>query len=62
MNGRVCHARVMSNDRDLVEVYIMYQVWPLSEGWTVGEIVRPRMSLKRAFLGRCHCCESCLCC
>jgi hypothetical protein len=52
MNGRVCHARVMSNDRDLVEEYIVYQVWSLSGGWTVGEIVRRRMPLKSAFLGR----------
>jgi hypothetical protein len=33
-------ARVMSSSRDLVEEYISYQVWPLSAGWTVGEVVR----------------------
>lgn len=43
------HARVMSIGRDLVEEYIAYQVWPLRGGWTVGEVMRRRMSLKSAF-------------
>lgn len=48
----LCHARVMSGGRDLVEEYIAYQLWPLSVGWTVGEVVRQRMPLKSAFLGK----------
>lgn len=35
----LCRVRVMSSDRDLVEEYIEYQVWPLSGYWTVSEVV-----------------------
>lgn len=42
-------ARVVSSGRDLVEDYVVYQVWPWSGCWTVSEITRRRMPLKSLF-------------
>jgi hypothetical protein len=45
-------ARVMSSDRDFVEEYIACQVWLLSGGWSVDEVIRRNMPLKSLFFRR----------
>lgn len=53
-------ARVMSSGRDFVEEYIACQLWLLSRGWSVGEVIRRNMPLKSLFLEGIYGCESCL--
>jgi hypothetical protein len=37
---------LVSSDQDLVEEFIVYSAWPLSHGWSVGQIMRRSMPSK----------------
>jgi hypothetical protein len=41
--GALRYAAHLSSGRDLVEEFIACGVWPLAQGWTLGEITPRRM-------------------
>jgi hypothetical protein len=41
--GALRYAARMSSERDLVEEFISYGVWPLAHGWVLGEVCPRRM-------------------
>jgi hypothetical protein len=41
--GALRHAARLSSERDLVEEFIVYGVWPLAHSWVLGEVTPRRM-------------------